>query len=170
MRSALVVVLSLGAVALAGCATYHEDLERGQRAYEANSHEQALAIFRMLETDTSHLTPQERAEYSYLRGMTDFRIGYKADARHWLALAKAMEDQSPGTLHGEWKPRMEEALTALNEEVYASGIGSLSNIKQRAGDVPAATAPPPSATAGAPATSPDAPAKDAPAKKAPDVP
>jgi hypothetical protein len=153
MRSALVVVLSLGAVALTGCATYHEDLQRGQRAYEANAHEQALAIFRMLETDTSHLTPQERAEYSYLRGMTDFRIGYKADARHWLALAKAMEDQSPGTLQGDWKPRMEEALTALNEEVYGSGIESLSNIKQRPGTVPAAAAPPP-----------------APAKKSPDAP
>ena len=157
MRSALVVVLSLGAVALTGCATYHEDLQRGQRAYEANAHEQALAIFRMLETDTSHLTPQERAEYSYLRGMTDFRIGYKADARHWLALAKAMEDQSPGTLQGDWKPRMEEALTALNEEVYGSGIESLSNIKQRPGTVPAAAAP-------APAPPPT------PAKKSPDAP
>ncbi|MEO6419625.1 MAG: hypothetical protein ABIP39_09480, partial [Polyangiaceae bacterium] len=96
----------------------------------------------------SHLSAQERAEYSYLRGMTDFRIGYKADARHWLALAKAMEDQSPGTLPGDWKPRMEEALTALNEEVYGGGIASLSNMKERGGDTP--TAAPPAAPAAAP--------------------
>lgn len=140
MRSAL-VVLSL--VAVTGCATYHEDLVRGQRAYEANEHERALAVFRMLEPDTSHLTAQERAEYAYLRGMTDYRIGYKADAHHWLAIAKAMEDQTPGTLQGEWKPRMEEALTALNEEIYGSGIESLSNIKQR---TPAAVAAPLPAT------------------------
>ena len=121
MRSALLVVLSLGLAAATGCATYHEDLQRGQRAYEANSHEQALAVFRMLEADTSHLTAQERAEYSYLRGMTDFRIGYKADARHWLALSKAMEDQTPGTLPGDWKPRMEEALTAVYSDRVEEG-------------------------------------------------
>ncbi len=142
MRSALVLVLSLGALSVTGCATFHEDLQRGQQAYEANSHERALAVLRNLEPDIAHLTSQERAEYSYLRGMTDFRIGYKADARHWLALAKAMEDQSPGTLPGDWKPRMEEALTSLNEEVYGSGIASLSNIKERAGDSPPAAAKP----------------------------
>lgn len=152
MRSALVLVLSLGAISVTGCATFHEDLHRGQHAFEANEHERALAVLRNLEPDISHLTAQERAEYSYLRGMTDFRIGYKADARHWLALAKAMEDQSPGTLPGEWKPRMEEALTSLNEEVYGSGIASLSNIKARTGDLPAAAvSPSPSATPATPA-------------------
>lgn len=149
MRSALAVVLCLGAVIVTGCATYHADLQRGQRAYDANEHERALAVFRMLEADTSHLTPQERAVYSYLRGMTDFRIGYKVDARHWLALAKAMDDQTPGTLPGDWKPRMEEALTALNAEVYGSGIESLSNITPHAGDSPGAAAP--SSTTPAPA-------------------
>ena len=125
MRSALLVVLSLGLAAATGCATYHEDLQRGQRAYEANSHEQALAVFRMLEADTSHLTAQERAEYSYLRGMTDFRIGHRSDARHWLALARAQDDASPGTLPGDWKSRMNEALSGLDAVVYAEGYAAL---------------------------------------------
>jgi hypothetical protein len=154
MRSALVAVLSLGAISMAGCATFHEDLERGKNAYEANSHERALAVLRNLEPDLSHLSSQERAEYSYLRGMTDFRIGYKADARHWLALAKAMEDESPGTLPGDWKPRMEEALTSLNDQVYAGGIASLSNMQERAGDTPAATAAPVTSAPPAPAAAP----------------
>ena len=135
MRSAVPFLFLLG---LGACTTYRDDLARGERAFDANSHEQALAIFRTLEPDTSHLTAEERATYSYLRGMTDYRIGYKADARHWLALARAMEQQSPGTLHPERKARLDETLTALNDEVYGSGIESLSNITHEAGGTPAA--------------------------------
>jgi len=118
---------SLAALASSGCATYHDDLVRGERAYEASEDERALAIFRSLETDTNRLTDSERAHYAYLRGMTDYRIGYKAEARHWLSIAAALEQQTPDSLPAEWKKRMGESLKEMNEEVFTAGIESLSN-------------------------------------------
>ena len=138
MRSlAFTVCLALlvSSLALLGCSTYRDDLARGQHAFEQNQHERALAIFRALEPDTSHLTATERASYAYLRGMTDYRIGYKADARHWLAVAKAQDEKSPGVLTSDWKTRLDEALLELNNQVYAGGIESLSAARPRA-DLP----------------------------------
>jgi hypothetical protein len=111
---------------LIACATYDEDLMRGQRAFEQSEHERALAIFRALEPDTTRLSGVSRAHYAYLRGMTDFRIGYRSEARHWLAIASAMDQETPGSLPPEWEKRMSESLRELNEEVYAGGIESLS--------------------------------------------
>jgi hypothetical protein len=129
MRASAVglVLASLLAAASSGCATYHDDLARGERAYEASEDDRALAIFRSLEGDTTRLTEAERAHYAYLRGMTDFRIGYKAESRHWLSLAAALEQQTPGSLPAEWAKRMTESLKELNEEIYTAGIESLSN-------------------------------------------
>ncbi|HEY3664868.1 MAG TPA: hypothetical protein VGL19_02665, partial [Polyangiaceae bacterium] len=81
------LTLSLS-VGLAGCATYREDLNRGQRMYEENQYENALAIWRGLEDDSDSLTFNDQARYAYLRGMTDYRLSFRADSRHWLAIAK----------------------------------------------------------------------------------
>jgi len=121
------VLASLAALASSACATYHDDLVRGERAYEASEDERALAIFRALEIDLNRLPDAERAHYAYLRGMTDYRIGYKAEARHWLSVAAALEQQTPGSLPADWTKRMGESLKEMNEEVYTAGIESLSN-------------------------------------------
>jgi hypothetical protein len=113
------------ALSLAGCATYQDDLARSQKAFEQNQHERALAILRALENDSTHLSPAERAQYAYLRGMTDYRIGYRSDARHWLAAARAIETQTPNSLPEEWTKRMNETLGELNDEVYVAGIQAL---------------------------------------------
>lgn len=112
---------------LAGCATYQDDLARGQRAFEGSEDERALAIFRVLEPDTSHLSESDRAHYAYLRGMTDYRIGYKSEARHWLSIAAAMVKQTPEVLPEDWAKRMNDALKELNEAVYAAGTEALTN-------------------------------------------
>jgi hypothetical protein len=109
------------------CATYHDDLERAERAFDGSEDERALAIFRVLEPDQGRLTDPERAHYAYLRGMTDYRLGYKAEARHWLAVAAALEQQTPGSLPADWSKRMGDSLKELNEAVYTAGIESLSN-------------------------------------------
>ena len=49
MRRAILLVL---AVCVGACATYREDLNRGQRLYEEHEYERALAIWRYLERDT----------------------------------------------------------------------------------------------------------------------
>jgi hypothetical protein len=105
-------------VALAGCATYRENLYRGQRFYEENQYEKALAIWRVLENDTDSLSKNEQSRYAYLRGMTDYRLGFRADSRHWLAVAKAIDQEHHGGLSPEWKERLEESLDDLNKDVY----------------------------------------------------
>ncbi len=104
--------------AVSACATYREDLNRGQRLYEENQYEHALAIWRSLEPDTDSLSYNDQSRYSYLRGMTDYRLGFRPDARHWLALAKATEQEHPGGLGPEWKERLAKSLDELNQDVY----------------------------------------------------
>jgi hypothetical protein len=57
--------------------------------------------------------------------MTDYRIGYKADARHWLAVAKAMDEKTPGAIPSDWRTRLDQALTDLDQQVWTSGIETL---------------------------------------------
>jgi hypothetical protein len=114
-RGFSVLMLALG---LGACVTYREDLNRGQRFYEENRYENALAIWRLLEHDTDSLSMNDQARYAYLRGMTDFRLGFRADSRHWLSIAKATDQEHPGGLNLEWKQRLEDSLTELNQEVY----------------------------------------------------
>jgi hypothetical protein len=106
------------AILLTGCVTYRESLNRGQRLYDENEYERSLAIWRDLEPDMDSLSPNDQARYAYLRGMTDYRLGFRPDARHWLAISKAIDDKTPGGLSGEWKGRLDEALADLNREVY----------------------------------------------------
>jgi hypothetical protein len=47
--------------ALAGCSTYRDHLNRGQRLYDENEYERALAIWRSLEPDTDSLSLNDQA-------------------------------------------------------------------------------------------------------------
>jgi len=123
MRTALVFLLAI-ALCPAACATYREDLNRGQRMYEENQYEHALALWRTLEEDTDSLSPADQARYAYLRGMTDYRLGFRADSRHWLALAKASDQIHPGGLSSEWRERMDQSLGDLNQDVYGAAEAS----------------------------------------------
>jgi hypothetical protein len=108
-------------ISLYACATYSQDLNRGHRHFAANEYEHALAIWRVMEPDIDSLSAQDRARYSYLRGMTDYRLSFRSDARHWLALARAYEQANPGGLEDPWKERMQEALKDLDNDVLGAG-------------------------------------------------
>jgi hypothetical protein len=116
----------VGAFAL-GCNTYADSLGRAQRAFEQSEHERALAILRVLEPDLRRLTDSDRAKYCYLRGLTDYRIGYRLEARHWLSVAAAVVKETPDALPADWSKRLKESLKDLDEAVYTGGIASLSN-------------------------------------------
>jgi len=124
-------------LAAPACSTYRDDLARSQHAFEENRHEEALALLRLLEPDTAQLSTNERARYAYIRGMTDFRIGYKADARHWLAVAKAMDEKRPGIIPPDWRTRLDTSLAELDAQVWTAGMESLASTsasdKRRAG-------------------------------------
>jgi hypothetical protein len=132
MRIAL--VLALIVTSTASCATYRDQLVRSQTAFEQNDYERTLALLRNLEPDVPRLAMPERAGYAYLRGMTDYRIGYRSDARHWLSIARAYDDTSPGTLPTDWKARTIEALDELDAAVHESGYAALTTPQRPAED------------------------------------
>ena len=125
-----------GALHAFGCATYRSDLDRARAHYDHNEYEAALALFRVLEPDVDSFGAAEHAQYAYSRGMTDYRLAalanpgtavadpkaaFRANARHWLAIARAIEKETPGGLTQEEKQRLEEALADLNKEVFGGG-------------------------------------------------
>jgi hypothetical protein len=132
-----VLMLALGsALAAGGCATYRQDLERARAHYDKNEYEAALALFRVLEPDVDSFSTGEHAQYAYSRGMTDYRLAalakpgtavadpqasFRANARHWLAVARAIEKETPGGLTADEKQRLEDALVDLNKDVYGGG-------------------------------------------------
>ena len=107
-------------VLVTGCATYRDDLNRGQRMYLDTHYDRALAIWRTLEADLDALSPAEQTRYEYLRGMTDYRLGLRADARHWLAIARANDEAHPGGLDADARAQMARILDELNRETYAA--------------------------------------------------
>ncbi|HVJ88792.1 MAG TPA: hypothetical protein VM580_03245 [Labilithrix sp.] len=121
-RSVVAVLLVL---ATGACATYRSQLVHGQRAFDQNDYERSLALLRDLERDMTRLTVPEQAQYAYLRGMSDYRVGDRPDARHWLSIAQAIDSQSTGVLPSDWKARTNETLIELNAIVYADGTSAL---------------------------------------------
>lgn len=119
-----------------GCSTYRSELHRGQRYYEENEYEAALALWRVLEPNQSALTADERVRYFYFRGMTDYRLGYRADARYWLSLARAGERLTPASLPAEYKLRLEETLEDLNGDLVADQPSEDAKDKQVPGASP----------------------------------
>jgi hypothetical protein len=105
--------------ALASCGAYSAELQRGQRYYERNEYDAALAVWRGLDANSSALGAHEQTQYAYLRGMTDYRLGFRADARHWLALAQTSEHLHPGGLPLPWHERLVQTLVDLER----TGIG-----------------------------------------------
>ncbi len=125
MRYAALILVCGAALCFGGCATYSQDLNRAEQHYQANEHERALALFRVLEPDLDSLDHSQQIEYCYFRGMNDYRLGptYRADARHWLALARSLEQDRPGGMKVEWKDRLDDALKDLNQDVYGTRGG-----------------------------------------------
>lgn len=109
--------LALGILAICcgglACAGERAALLRGQAYYEDNQFERALAIWRNLERRQAGLSPSDFARYAYLRGMTDYRLGFHLDARYWLGLAQVARRQYPSALDSAWAQRLDGALSDL---------------------------------------------------------
>ncbi len=140
-RFAVLVVLVLASsTASIGCATYRDQLVRSQSSFERNDYERTLGSLRALEANTTKLSTPEQAQYAYLRGMTDYRLGYRADARHWLAIARTYDETTPGILPTDWKARMTEALDEMNAVVYSEGLAELTVVRKPSDGAPSSRA------------------------------
>jgi hypothetical protein len=122
-------------LAVVACSGHRDALARGRLYYEDNRFEQALSVWRELESNEYRLRPYERSRYAYLRGMTDYRLGFRDDARHWLGLAKAIEQLHPGGINPEWMERLDGALDDLDREIF--GIGARDGDAIQSIDAPA---------------------------------
>jgi hypothetical protein len=111
-------VFLVAACSLVACQNYKDQLQRGQGYYEQNQYEAALAVFRHLESDQSALNQDEVIRYCYLRGMTDFRLGFRQDARYWLGLAKSADNPEHSPLLEDELGRLNATLDELSREVY----------------------------------------------------
>jgi hypothetical protein len=115
---------TLVTVSMLACASHSDALARGQRYYEDNQYERALALWRDLDRRGAEFSASERARYAYFRGMTDYRLGYRDDARHWLAIARAVDSAHPGGLGSVWLERLDSALSDLGRTPSRSGGGA----------------------------------------------
>jgi hypothetical protein len=134
--------------ALLACNTYRDQLAHGERAFTKNDYERTLALLTDLERDAHRLAPQEQAQYAWLRGMSEYRLGHRAEARHWLSLSRSMEDSTPGLLSADAKQRATQTLDELNGVVYDQGFSTLlapseeSDKSEKAGEESKARKPP----------------------------
>ncbi|MCS6799068.1 MAG: hypothetical protein NZ898_11155 [Myxococcota bacterium] len=110
--SALVAFVS------AGCATLRDELRYAEDAHARAHYDHAQVWLAALEEDVPEMTPGQRASYFYLRGMTAFRLGRRADALHYLALARETsgEPGQPGALREDWRTSMERTLAELTPQ------------------------------------------------------
>jgi hypothetical protein len=106
----LAVLLSLGAF---GCAAVADDMRRAEASYEQARYEDSLVWLTALEEDASAMDPELRARYFYLRGMTEYRLGDRADALHYLAVAREVSGERGVGLRPEWRQIMDRTLTEL---------------------------------------------------------
>lgn len=101
-------------VAAAGaCATLADDLRKAQDAYEEARYENALTWLASLDREEPSMDRPTAARFHYLRGMTAHRLGDEADARHHLALARAIAGDT-AVLPTDWKRTMDRTLAELD--------------------------------------------------------
>ena len=127
-RRFLLTVLA-AASTFVGCATQSQDLERARQHYHNLEFPRAMALLRLLGDDEASLSPAERVQYAFLRGMTDLRVSeslpvadpnrrlYRACGRDWLLRALSpgggVDETASRSLSEEQTARARAALSTL---------------------------------------------------------
>lgn len=98
---------------LVGCAALADDMRRAEGSYEEARYEDTLRWLEALESDAPRMDVNMRARYFYLRGMAEYRVGHRADALHYLAVAREVAGDDGAGLRPEWRQIMDRTLTEL---------------------------------------------------------
>jgi hypothetical protein len=115
-RGLAMALIGLTLSALSACATYRDDLDRATAHYHSREYEKALVLLAVLESDIDSLSPQERAQYCYYRGMSFYLVEQRNHARHWLGRAAAREKNYAGALNPDETKKVDETLADLNKD------------------------------------------------------
>lgn len=107
------VALAALMASVAGCAAVSDDMRRAEQAYETARYEDTLIWLRDLEDDAPGMDLEMRARYFYLRGMAEYRVGHRADALHYLAVAREIASDGGADLRPEWVQIMNRTLEEL---------------------------------------------------------
>jgi hypothetical protein len=102
----------LGLLSIASCTGRQDDLRRAQMAFSAARYEDVEVWLNELEPELGRMTVEERATYYYLAGMSAFRIGHRAAAKHALALCREESLRVP-SFPEQWLHNMHVALDEL---------------------------------------------------------
>jgi len=85
----------------------------GRSAFEHGHYPEAKRSLLSASGDIEHWEVARQAEYSLYLGLTHAELGDVAAARPWLARAKALETQHPGTLDSDDRARLQLGLEAI---------------------------------------------------------
>lgn len=109
----VVAGLLLAGVLSGGCAALRDDLQRAEASYEEARYEDALVWLRDLEDDAPSMEVEMQGRYYYLRGMAEYRMGHRADALHYLAVAREVTGDGGAVLTPQWRQIMDRTLAEL---------------------------------------------------------
>src|SRR5688572_2449533 len=112
IASALSIALS-AALSAPGCAAVADEMRRAEASYEQARYQNTLIWLTDLEDDAPGMDQEMRARYFYLRGMTEYRLGHRQDALHYLAVAREISGDQGAGLRPEWRQIMDTTLTEL---------------------------------------------------------
>jgi hypothetical protein len=101
------------AVWLAGCTSLGDDVRRAERAFGEARYEDVQVWLADLAPSLGDMPAPMRARYYYLDGMSAFRIGQRARARHALALCREELTASDQDFPAAWRQNLEQALAEL---------------------------------------------------------
>lgn len=107
------IALPLIALLAVGCTGLGDDLRRAEQAFSEARYEDVEEWLGDLEPSVGKMSTPLRARYYYLAGMSAYRIGDRAEARHALALCREELALSEEKLPPAWNHNLESALGEL---------------------------------------------------------
>lgn len=116
--------MGLVCVLFFGCAALRDDLRHAEQAFSEARYENAQTWLSDLEPSVPEMDRELRSRFYYLSGMTAFRTGERARARHYLALCREEAGESGVGLTPDWRTNLSATLLELGDQQPVVSSGS----------------------------------------------